>query len=524
MRLPLLLAIALGAALSLSPARAVAREEDYFIDRDQRSVYFEPLYDGWFGSDRYPKRYARAAAENGAVMAFELFIYWYDPQSNTVDWQYPDLWTKITKQSVARFDDNLERTNWLLHPTAGAAHYTVTRINGFGVLPSFGVAATASALYEVAFEWREIISFNDLIVTPFGGMAVGEFFYHLGNYLNSEQARPRTLDEVTGPDEFGRRFSAVTLGLPRSAAKGIEAEKPPPLVPDDSLGLSSAYSHRFELSMGESFLTNDQHRKGTATSIGLSGRLVAMPGFLRPGHIATWFGDGNFTRFSARSMFDQSPRELELETDAHLFGYFKQDLRIGRGGPIGETYELAGHTGLHYVDRWLFDRRDQYAMVHLLGPVGTAWLSRGPARYRFALDVTPDFAAPYSLAYEQFARVHGEDGTKSSLRGHGYYYSFGVSAGAEASFTSEGFTANIDARYGRYESIEGHERMQEDVTVDPHLSDDILELSSTLAFEPPGTPVLLRVTGAHVGRRSHMAEFTVHRSDERLEGALGIHF
>lgn len=511
------------ASICPAPARAEP-DRDYFVDSRGERVLFRPVYEGWFGANRYPHRWGRMLGENAAAMGFELFIYWNDPNGNSVDWQYPDLITKLSQQSVARFDDNLERTNWLLHPAAGALHYGLTRVNGFGVLPSFATAAIASGLYESVFEWREIISINDLVVTPFGGMAVGEFFFQLGNYLNSEQARPRRLDEVTGPDEFGRRVSAITLGLARHANNALDAPPPPPLVPDDSLGLSSAYTHRFEFFMGEDFARNDAGDSAALTALGLSAEIVAMPGFLRPGSIHTSFSGGNFTRFSLRTAFDASLRELDISADAHLFGGFSQELRAVPGGRTGYANEIAGHTMLHYVDRWLEDRRDQYALLHLLGAVDNLWLPLGHTTLRLGADVSPDFAAPYSLAYERFRLAYGPGGAKSSLEGHGYYFALGASAGVQATLAVDAFSLGVEGRYGRYESIDGAERMQEQVTRDPHLHDEILELAARTAFEPPDIPLALHLDAAHVGRRSHMAPFTARRSDERVGVAVGLRF
>jgi hypothetical protein len=497
---------------------------DYFIDSRGNRIEFRPVYEGWFGERRYPKNYGRAIGENAAMLGFELFIYWYDPNQNSVDWQFPDLWSKLAHNSIARFDDNLERTNWLFHPSAGAMHYGLTRVNGFGVLPSFGVAAVSSALYETVFEWREIISINDLIVTPFGGMAVGEFFFHLGNYLNSEQPRQRTLDEAIGPDVFGRRLGSLALGLPRHINNDIDEPSPAPLVPDDALGLSSAYTHRFDLNMGEDFITNDRRERSNVTVLGTSAELVAMPGFLHPGHIDTWFGGGNFTRFSIRVAFDGSLRDVDVQADSHLFGHFGQNLEAGRGGVYGAAHEIGGHTAIQYVDRWLFGRRDQYALLHLLGPVGNLWLGQGATKFHFGLDISPDFAAPYSLAYEGWSAAYGQDGTKSSLLAHGYYFAWGASAGASASVSIDGFSIGADGRYGHYESLDGAERMQEKVTRDVHLRDDVLELFGRLSFEPKDTLLSLKVEGAHFGRRSEMAPVTTRRSDERLGASLGIHF
>jgi hypothetical protein len=403
-------------------------------------------------------------------------------------------------------------------------HYGLTRVSGYGVLSSFATAAIASGLYETLFEWREIVSINDLIVTPVAGMAVGEFFYQLGNYLNSEQVRPRRLEEVTGPPEFRRRVGAVTFGLPRNVSNALDDPRQPPLVPDDNLGLSSAYSHRFEFYMGEDWVRNDLGSSGTVTVVGASASLVAMPGYLRAGSIHQAFSNGNFSRFAVRLAMDSSLRDLEVLADSHLVGRFDQELRAVPGGRHGLANEIAGHTVLRYSDRWLLGQRDQYALVHLFGPVDELWLARGHTTLHFGLELSPDFAAPYSLAFERFRAAYGDQGTKSSLAGHGYYFAWGASIGARASISVDAFSLGMEGTYGHYESIDGAERMQEDVTRDPHLDDDIVELSANTAFDPPGVPLSLRIEAADVSRRSHMSPFTVVRADQRVGASVGLRF
>jgi hypothetical protein len=276
--------------------------------------------------------------------------------------------------------------------------------------------------------------------------------------------------------------------------------------------------------MGQDFVTNDEGYTGAATAFGAASELVAMPGFLRPGKFDTWFGGGNFTRLGVRVSFDNSLREFDLQADAHLFGYFEQDIRAVAGGRRGHASEVGFHTMLHYSERALFGRRDQYGLVHLLGPVGSFWFERGSTKFRLGADVAPDFAAPLSLAYDAWTEEFGPEGTKSSLLAHGYYFAWGASAGAHASVSVDGGSLSATARYGRYESIDGFERMQEQVTREVHLNDEILELGANLSLEPRGTPLTLRMEAAHIGRRSVMPPVTVQRWDQRLGASLGVRF
>jgi hypothetical protein len=501
-----------------------ALAEDYFIDSRGRRVAFAPLYEGTFGGRRYPPQYVRAIAENVGLLAFETFIYWYDPSVNSVDWEYPDLATKVTKNARIRFDDNMPRTNLVLHPVAGSMHYTFTRANGFGVLPSFGAAALSSALWEGLLEWRELTSINDLVVTPIAGTAMGEFFHQLGNYLNSEPKRPKKLDEVVGVEPFGRRMAAMTLGLPRLMHNELDEPAPPPEVTRDRLGLSSAYGHDFRLSLGVDRIANDRGELGSVFVVRTSGEVVAMPGFLRPGEFSTGFGAGNFTSMNLRIAHGSRIRDFDLGFDSHLFGHYWQRFERRRSGLFGRALEIAGRTGLHYVDRSLLERRDQYGIVHLPSPVATYWLALGRTMLRFSGDAAADFAQVRSLAYPAWVDRFGDEGTKSSLLRHGYYNAWGASGGLGAELTARGFVMGTKARYGRYESIDGAERYKEDVTREVHASDDIVELEVDTGYDVPGSVVSTRLSAAHFGRRSRMAPVSRGRYDQRLGVSMGIRF
>ena len=101
------------------PARAEERlENGYFVDRNGERVPFQPVYDGWFGADRYPKQYGRALGENFAFLGFELMLYWYDAESSAKDWQYPNLAGKLGANDVIRFDDNAPATKYVLQPAS----------------------------------------------------------------------------------------------------------------------------------------------------------------------------------------------------------------------------------------------------------------------------------------------------------------------------------------------------------------------------------------------------------------------
>jgi hypothetical protein len=182
-----------------------------------------------------------------------------------------------------------------------------------------------------------------LIVTPLGGTAMGEFFYHLGDYLSSEQPRPR-LEVLPESGSFARSSARTVLAIPRGLNSALDEPKKPPLVARDELGLSTAYAHRFRVLVGQDSFGNELGDVGETFSLDGEFELAAMPGFLRPGRFQRWFTQGNFTSFELRlALGAQGGRDSELCFDSHLFGWYtipRQDLRgprkfLDRSGRMG---------------------------------------------------------------------------------------------------------------------------------------------------------------------------------------------
>ena len=77
--------------------------------------------------------------------------------------------------------------NQVLHPYAGAAYYMSARSQGYNVWQSWAYSAFISTIFwEYGIEaFNEIPSTQDLIITPLGGMILGETFYILKRHIVS---------------------------------------------------------------------------------------------------------------------------------------------------------------------------------------------------------------------------------------------------------------------------------------------------------------------------------------------------
>ena len=97
-------------------------------------------------------------------------------------------WTEDQKRATwKKWSDNVQNPVWdkdkwwinyLAHPYFGATYYIRARERGFGEFGSFWYSALLSALYEFGIEaFFEPPSYQDLIVTPVGGILVGKYIF-----------------------------------------------------------------------------------------------------------------------------------------------------------------------------------------------------------------------------------------------------------------------------------------------------------------------------------------------------------
>ncbi len=511
--------------LAAAPRNASAQPAtDFYIDLRGQRVEQGPTYDAWVAARRYERNYSRAALENGAIVLIELATYWYEPQSSVVDWQFPDLESKLTSSEAFRFDDNLIRTNFILHPIAGSSHYLFTRVNGFDVASSFGVAAASSALYELVLEWRELVSANDLLVTPFGGMAAGEFFFQLGNYLNSEQ--PEIETEVRGnAGSIARGGARSTLGFPRMIHNAMDGPEQLPRVAIDNLGLSSAYGHSFRLRLGQESLFDEHGNLGELLRVSGEFEIAAMPGFLRPGRFQRFFANGNFSSFELVVGSGDGGQNTELFFDSHLLGLYGQDLSTSSKGWANE---IALASGLRFVDRRQLGESDQYGIVDLPHPSERAWIGLGSAQLELGANASFDFCSIHSAAYDRYALVFGDDGSKSSLVRHGYVHTWGISGELEGAITLGAMEIGGKVRHGHYESIDGLERRQELVTRDSHSRETMTDLRAHLQLEPEGAAVTTRFEVGEIHRgstlESALGRFRAESVIRTMSVEIGLHF
>ncbi|MEY4549061.1 MAG: hypothetical protein RL685_5256 [Pseudomonadota bacterium] len=434
--------------------------------------------------------------------------YWIAASSNHRDWDFP-RWSERFDQANIRFDNNTHVTNNLLHPLAGGAYYGLARANGLGVGESVLYAQVASAVWEWGLEWREKVSINDMVTTTAAGTAAGEFLVQLAAYLNS------------APDGGGALQSAAasTLGFPVWIHEKLDERSADPTPQKDRLGFSSAYHHRFTLDLQSAWLDDAAERTEQLRGVRLGAQLASLRGFLEPQSFSTYFARGNFSEASLDLQFTGAGlSSADVAFDAVLAGYYAQWSTPRVTGVI-----VGLGTGLEFVERNALDRRDQYALAHFAGPSLVLFQKGSSFSWTLASRLYGDFAPIRSLAWPRVKAAAPGATYKSSLEGE-YQYNLGGSLRSYAELRFHALLLSVEHMLGRYASIEGLDRFQEQITRDLEGSEHLDERKLTLAIEPPGA--LVRAY-AGVERSSHVSELGGVRSgrlERRFVTGVGLAF
>ena len=122
--------------------------------------------------DPKEKHYVRTVEELAVIDGvIGAAWYWTNQDLNQRDWElrwdWPSWRRKLVTFDAVRFDSNDFTTNGVNHMFSGGVYYLTGRTNNLGMAESFVLGAAASTVWEYVIEYKELVSANDLIFTPF---------------------------------------------------------------------------------------------------------------------------------------------------------------------------------------------------------------------------------------------------------------------------------------------------------------------------------------------------------------------
>ncbi|HVQ41361.1 MAG TPA: DUF3943 domain-containing protein [Vicinamibacterales bacterium] len=137
----------------------------------------------------------------------------------------PHVWWANMKSGF-EWDNNPWPVNQIGHPYQGSNYFNAGRANGLGFYGSAAVAAFGSSTWEYFFE-NNRASFNDLINTTLGGIALGEVFHRVAWVVRDPMSEGRKKKELIALaiDPIGGLTRMVNGDAKRVTAK------PPTMTP-----------------------------------------------------------------------------------------------------------------------------------------------------------------------------------------------------------------------------------------------------------------------------------------------------
>jgi hypothetical protein len=494
------LALAAWCALAIDPLAAAAEPA-----RDLDAAYAALVA-------REPPRHLRTLIEEAASILGGTIWYWLDRERQVADWDYPSLGERLTFEAW-RFDHNPFGINFIWHPIDGAGFHAIARSNHLGLLGAALYGFGTSMAWEYLLEFREKISINDVIVTPGAGIAMGEFFHWLGRYLQG--APPRGLGHQVA------RWTFAPLHAAHDALDGRVASEPGAL---DALGLPADIWHRFDVGLGLARATPDGVAAGPRLEVrelAIAGRLAALPGYRAPVRLRRRFADGNLTALAARIASSGDGVGLEVRADTMLLGYHAQDPTPG-GGVRAVTIGAA--LALDYRRDRFGEFVDRVGLMHLPGPgldlyeAGRGWHAAASLRAHL------DLAGLHAAAYPAWRAAHPDlDGTPI-LEKQGYYYGWGGSLRAALELGLGPLDVAAVAAFGRFASIRGLDRNQEQIEDDVAAADDVLDLEVAVGVRPGVGPLRIELRAARARRSSEVGDVAARQGLDRASVAVGARF
>jgi hypothetical protein len=481
-----------------------------FLAPDGRTRDLRQTHDDGLRPMAKNPHYLRALLEQFIIIAGAEVMYWAHPSIDKSDWDFPSGKQRLDNLKPS-FDDNLHVTNDIMHPiVAGNLYYWAARENGLSIPVSLLYSAATGAFYEFIAEWLERASINDLIMTPFGAWAPGEFQTQLSDYLNS----------APNP-KWGHYVAAWTLGIGHRIHRpgGWQPNDP---MPPDNLGFSSYFWHRFFIGGSATLLTNDLDRQNWLYGWRIEADLASIPGFLRPGRFVLPFHEGEFNTFRfAGALGSHNDQTWDVDYIANLAGRYEQN--ISRGG-VGYATMLAVQTAYDFADRYRLGRHEAWALAHIIGPAARVWGVYHDLVANLEVAVSPDFTVIQSQVWPDWAAQFGPEGQKTELQAHGYYFAYGVTPRLRGAIEYHGIELAGRYKYGWYESIDCCDRFQENVTRNTHNSDRISEVEAWLQVKIPSTPLAVQARTLHTYHSSRIPPLSVSTWDHQYGAVVGLVF
>jgi hypothetical protein len=485
------------------------------------------------------KRLGRAVLEGLGHFVYATSSYWIRQDVMKEDWEYQFTWADQKRRFFfidgIRFDSNNFTFNWT-HAGAGAIYYNYARANRLNPLESFLYTFAASYFWEFVIEFKEVVSINDVICTPMGGISIGESLFQLGRLFRSK--KPTFLNKI-----------ARILSNPVLSLNGwLDRKKY-----KNQYAFDSDYWSDSRVSIGSRFDTYPGSDTNRFLQLGFESQINLIPEYGQPDVSSRAIKHTAFTEFDIGGTLNRKGLyEFSIFAKSVLFGYFKQNIHPAksrtnphhsnnrdnnRNHPYDDTApgnheEYVGYSlfwGLAtcfdgfrkdpiIVDEVDFpERMDKFCIINLLGPTVDFSLFHKDLKVRLAADAYGDFSLIHSHAFQKYSQLNEFGQTKSTLENHGYYYALGITLSSLLQVNYSHLEFKGIFKYHYFDSVEGLDRFQKDIADedDFDLKDQRWRYNISLGYRIPRTPVQLVLGLEHWDRQGRIGDFQRQSTENR---------
>ena len=408
--------------------------------------------------------YLRAAIETTALFGFVSLYYWGTKSSKSdfdYDVSFQTLRKKFSGQAVL-FDDNSIGTNSFPgHPLSGSYYYLIARDSKLSRLESFLWSFAASSVHEFFIELPEVVSINDLVVTPVAGAAIGESMYQFGRYFrcskNKNDLMYKIIAAVMDPIALVNSFFFNDMYNQFSQENSCYY---------NSFQKDFSISHGMNMNYHE-----NTHDLDIGFILGFHGKLYLLPGYGQEADMDGFFNNTVLTETGLEfSITDARVDKLRFLAKTVWAAYWRQRVI---GDPAGQITGYSFFAGLasafEHIQYETGEFEDWIGAVHVLGPVLELTFFHQNGYLRISLDTFGDFAMVRPFAFERYKKSHAINNVKSILREEDYYYAFGVQVNPKIEAQYGAYRLLAEYKYAYYDSFEGADRRKP--SNDFHLAD-----------------------------------------------------
>lgn len=419
------------------------------------------------------KNYLRTSLEILALLGAAQVIYYKNLVYNSVDFDY-GLWDGLKHKFITfkavKYDDNDKFAN-AGHALAGYLYASAARSNGFTGLQSLAISIISSLAWEV-LEYHEVLSINDMIVTPFGG------------YIISEASREFACALLQKGDGWSHQtLSALIYPMGRLNHLLNKLNGEDNLKYDEECKKKRWAELRFYV--GGSTTEKGNSNNGSQGSVGIDGRIIKMNNIGEAGEESGWAFDT--AAASLRASIDSgkiSTLDLNLVTQILSFAHYNRKVvEFESGEKFGHEFIFGLGHDVFWRDRGTNSTDDFYGTVGLVGPAAIINIYRGGYRLSIDASVSGDFAMIRSMALAEISPKSLDDANASVVEKRNYHFGWGATLSAGVRAIWDRFEIGANFRQSFAKSTNWRERNYETRTVTGDLKDGIRVFDVYASFQ-----------------------------------------